>query len=87
MSSSTQAFSALCGSFCVLADEEQCQLDSCSSMASLSLPWSSVSVSGFECSPLFLLEIAHIVHREACLRYCLYNICLDGCAKQKVFFE
>lgn len=51
-SSSTHAFSALCVSFCVLADEERSQLDSCSSMASLSLPWSSVSVSGCECSPL-----------------------------------
>lgn len=88
-SSSTHAFSALCGSFCVLADEEQCQLDSCSSMASLSLPWSSVCVCVWlwVLASLFLLEIAHIVHREACLRNCFYHICLDGCAKQKVFFE
>lgn len=87
-SSSTHAFSALCGSFCVLADEEQCQLDSCSSMASLSLPWSSVCVSGCECSPLcFCWKLLTLCIEKPVSVIAFYHICLDGCAKQKVFFE
>lgn len=36
---------------------------------------------------LFLLEIAHIVHIVPVSVIAFYHICLDGCAKQKVFFE
>lgn len=74
LSSGTHGFSVLRGSFCVLADEECCQLDSCS-MASLSLPRSSLCVPPYFHQPHCAIEGSWCMSSEL--------IAHDECVKQK----